>query len=710
MTAAALRRDLGRPLGARLGSAMQSVAAAQEGRLLLWMPLALIIGVWIYFALPVEPTMAACLALGACAALMANRRSAAAVLVAAVLCGFLLVKLRAMDAAAPMIRATTAELAITGTIESVDKARGKRLALTLAPKVIEGFPPDAVPRRLRLTMLQQQGQLQSGDRVALKARLAPLPTPVQPGGFDPGRRLWFDGYGGVGRVTAAVDVLGRDTGLGFAFARLMTSVRQAIATRIDAHLDGATASIAEALITGERAEIPRAANRSLQASGLFHVLSISGLHMWLVAGSVFWTLRAALALSPTLALRYPIKKWAAAVALCCALFYLLLADSGVATMRSFIMIGVVFFAMLVDRPAVSMRNLAIAALIVLLLQPEAAVDAGFQMSFLAVLGLVTFHDVWSRRRTAHDEAVRAWPWRLVRHAAAAVMLALVTTAIAGTMSSIPASYHFGRLAPYSLVANGLAFPVIGLVVMPMALVATLLMPLGLEALPLLAMGQGLQLVLAISDLVADLPHAQMTVPQSPAVAAIVLALGCAAFCLLAGPVRMVGLGMAGLGLLLALAGRPLPDLLVDGTAGNAALRNGEGLLVPAVTRKSRFSVERWLQSDGDNASPGEAAKRIGWTCLAARCEAIVKGRRIAYVTGDGTAPIACAGFDIMIASFPLRGACRTVPIRIDRFNVWRSGPHALYIDGRDVRILTARGLQGDRPWRIIPLARARPFE
>ena len=608
MTAATIRRDLGRPLGAGLGSAMQSVAAAQEGRLLLWLPLALIIGVWIYFALPVEPTMAACLALGACAALMAKRRSAAAVLVAAVLCGFLLVKLRAMDAAAPMIRATTAELAITGTIESVDKTRGKRLALTLAPKVIEGFPPDAVPRRLRLTMLQQQGRYSQETGLHLRQDWHRCPLRFNPAGSIPAA-----GCGSTAMAAWAVSpqpsmCWAATRSLAFAFARLMASVRQAIATRIDAHLDGATASIAEALITGERAEIPRAVNRSLQASGLFHVLSISGLHMWLVAGSVFWTLRAALALSPTLALRYPIKKWAAAVALCCALFYLLLADSGVATMRSFIMIGVVFFAMLVDRPAVSMRNLAIAALIVLLLQPEAAVDAGFQMSFLAVLGLVTFHDVWSRRQTAHDEAVRAWPRRLVRHAAAAVMLALVTTAIAGTMSSIPASYHFGRLAPYSLVANGLAFPVIGLVVMPMALVATLLMPLGLEALPLLAMGQGLDLVLAISDLVADLPHAQMTVPQSPAVAAIVLALGCAAFCLLAGPVRMAGLGMAGLGLLLALAGRPLPDLLVDGTAGNAALRNGEGLLVPAVTRKSRFSVERWLQSDGDNASPGRGCE------------------------------------------------------------------------------------------------------
>jgi competence protein ComEC len=290
------------------------------------------------------------------------------------------------------------------------------------------------------------------------------------------------------------------------------------------------------------------------------------------------------------------------------------------------------------------------------------------------------------------------------------MLALITTAIAGTMSSIPAAHHFGRLAPYSLVANGLAFPVIGLVVMPMALVATLLMPLGLEALPLFAMGQGLDLVLAISDLVAAFPQAQMTVPQVPAAEVLVVALGCASFCLLEGPVRTAGLGVAVLGLLLALADRPVPDVLVDGAAGNVALRNGEGLLVPALARKGRFSVERWLLADGDNASPGDAVKRIGWTCLVTRCEAIVKGRRIAYVTGDGAVPIACAGFDIMIASFPLRGACRTVPIRIDRFNVWRSGPHALYIDGGDVRIVTARDLQGQRPWRIIPLARARPFQ
>ncbi len=594
MTAEALRQEFGRPVSARIGAAMQSAAAAQQGRLLLWSPLALVIGVWIYFALPMEPSMAACLALGACAALMASRRSAAAVLLAATLCGFVLVKLHALEAAAPMIRATTAELAITGTIERVDKARGKRLVLTLAAKVIEGFPPDAVPRRLRLSMLQQHGQLQSGDQVALKARLAPLPIPAQPAGFDPGRRLWFDGYGGVGRVTAAADVLGRETGFGFAFARLMTSVRQAIAARIDAHLDGAAASIAEALITGERAEIPRAANRSLQASGLFHVLSISGLHMWLVAGSVFWTLRAALALSPTLALRYPIKKWSAAAALCFALFYLLLADSGVATLRSFIMIAVVFFAMLVDRPAISMRNLAIAALIVLLLQPEAAVDAGFQMSFLAVLGLVSFHDAWNSRQVARDAVARSWPLRLMRHAARAVMLALITTAIAGTMSSIPAVHHFGRLAPYSLLANGLAFPVIGLVVMPMALVATLLMPLGLEALPLFAMGQGLDLVLAISDLVAAFPQAQMTVPQVPAALVIVVALGCASFCLLAGPVRTAGLGVAVLGLLLSLADRPVPDVLVDGAAGNVALRNGEGLLVPALARKGRFSVERPL--------------------------------------------------------------------------------------------------------------------
>jgi competence protein ComEC len=181
--------------------------------------------------------------------------------------------------------------------------------------------------------------------------------------------------------------------------------------RIHAVLDEPYASFAEALITGERSTIPAEVNRSLQVSGLYHILSISGLHMWLVAGGVFWAVRAVLALVPGLALAWPIKKWAAAAAVATGLFYLLLADSGVATERSFIMVAVVFFAVLVDRPAVSARNLALAALLILLREPEAAVDASFQMSFFAVMGLVAVYEAWSRRRK-EEGPPRHWAFRL----------------------------------------------------------------------------------------------------------------------------------------------------------------------------------------------------------------------------------------------------------------------------------------------------------
>jgi competence protein ComEC len=147
------------------------------------------------------------------------------------------------------------------------------------------------------------------------------------------------------------------------FEAALSDIRAAMGHRIHAVLEEPYASFGEALITGERSTIPKDLNQSLLASGLFHILSISGLHMWLVAGGVFWTVRATLALIPPLALRWPIKKWAAALALFMGLFYMLLAEGGVATQRSFIMIAVVFFAVLVDRPALSARNLAIAALI-----------------------------------------------------------------------------------------------------------------------------------------------------------------------------------------------------------------------------------------------------------------------------------------------------------------------------------------------------------
>ena len=173
--------------------------------------------------------------------------------------------------------------------------------------------------------------------------------------------------------------------------------------------------------------------------------------------------------------------------------------------------------------------------------------------------------------------------------------------IAGSFSSIPAAYHFGRLAPYGVLANGLAIPVISLAVMPFAVLSVVLMPLGLEAWPLAVLGRGLEMVLSISDHVAALPGAQRVIPQVPLASAIALALGAAILCLASRQAKYAGCALFGCDGFVLAQFNSFPDLLIERTAANAAFRNGSGELVFANAHKGRFAAEKWLQANGEEA-------------------------------------------------------------------------------------------------------------
>jgi competence protein ComEC len=697
----------------RVSGLWRKVFEAQTGRGFLWAPVALTFGIWIYFVLPVEPFWVVLGPLGMAAMMLLwrGRRRPILALLGLVIVGCVLAKAKADWVAAPALHATTAERLITGTVEDSSPVARGRQTIILAADQIEGFTTAQTPHRLRLTAMAKQGVAQIGSRIAVKAYLAPLPSPVIPGGFDYGRSLWLDGIGGTGRVTAPIDVLSTDVPSGLMFSASIEALRQAIGARIRQTLTGTTAAIGEAIITGERSSIPKPVNLSFQVSGLAHVLSISGLHMALAAGGVFWLVRALLAAFPTLALRHPIKKWAAAAALVAGLFYMILAGTGVATQRSYIMIAVVFFAIMVDRLAISVRNLAIAGLLILLMQPDAATEASFQMSFLAVMGLAAYYEFWTERRRGREKETRQprhWIVEFARKIGGALIAAILTTIIAGTMSSIPAAYHFGRLAPYSVVANGLALPVVGFVIMPMALLSLLAMPLGLEHWPLWAMGKGIDLMMAISDWVAGFPGAYMVVPTESAQAAIVTALGAVLLCLVRGPARLGGIALALAGMALGSASS-FPDVIVEGTGAIAAFRNSDGALVPVPGTKGGFALSKWLIANGEESIVAEARQRPGWTCSESRCVAKVNGFAVGFLhETEGKTPD-CAGLDIVVTDFPLRGACRAVPTRIDRFDLWRNGAYAIRIIGGSATVTTARGEQGARPWTVVPEARTDKF-
>lgn len=695
------------PRKVRLADVFSHAISAQQGRRFLWSAPALALGIGVYFSLQDEPgSVLLWLLAGAGAAVLWLGRATGPVFLAGVaIWGFVLAGLQSWQSSTPLLAATTGEVTVTGRSLSVQRNARTRLVMILEPEQIDAVDPARLPKRLRLSVPEAAGAIPPGARISFKARLAPLPAPVAPGAFDYGRNLWLDGIGGTGRVTSEAITLLDAPRLVAPLDDWLAALRTVMGKRIHAALSEPYASFAEALITGERSTIPPEINKSLLVSGLYHILSISGLHMWLAAGGVFWSVRAALALVPGLALRFPIRKWAAAAALLMGLFYMLLAEGGVATARSFIMVAIVFFAVIVERPAVSMRNLVLAATVILVPDPEAAIEASFQMSFLAVLGLVAFYEFWARYKALNansDVPYQHWAWRIAAWAAAAFVASIVTSLIAGFSSSLPAAYHFGRISPYGVLANGLAIPVVGVLVMPFALIAVVLMPFGLEQLPLMVMGKGLELVIVISNGVAALPGANEIIARPPPLAMVVTVAGMLLLCLLAGPVRLAGLGVMSLGGLLIYMAPPPPDVLVETTGQNVAIRNDEGHLVPARPRKARFAVEKWLQANGEEASLGEAAKRRGWTCANGRCVAEVRGRMVVYVTGGEGKPVDCKGADIVIADFPLRGRCRTVPLRIDRFDLWRHGAHAVYLSSSPAEVRTARGAQGHRPWVVVP--------
>ncbi|MDE2385803.1 MAG: ComEC/Rec2 family competence protein [Alphaproteobacteria bacterium] len=671
---------------------------AQERHLLLYVPMFLIAGNWAYFQLSFEPGVEALLVLAALAAalLLAKRGNVALFLVGIVLLGFCATQFRALMVATPMLRGPTNGVIAGGYVADYENKAGGARELIIAVEEATGIPDGEQPKRIRI-YAPGTGSLQIGDYITFEAYLSPLPRPVQPGGFDYGRMLYFQSIGAGGRMIGPPAVEERPVPWRYQYRRIFRGLRQAISSRITAVIPGAVGHLADSMVSGERAGIPAEMNTSLQISGLAHIISISGLHMSMVAGGVFWAVRALLAFIPFFALNFPIKKIAAVAALVVGLFYTLLADSGSATERSYLMIAVMFFAVLIDRPAISLRNLAIAAIIILLVTPEESVGASFQMSFLAVMGLSGFAE-WQRQRQTHAPPKQMPLAARLRHKAwHFTVVSALTTLVAGGTSTIAAAYHFDRLSPYSVIANGVTLPVSEALVMPPALVAVLLMPLGLEYYPLKVMELGLALTMKVSDWIATWPGSNLMVAKPHVAGIVLMALGAGLVAAGIGRMRQAGLAVALLGLLATqLSSRPA--ILIEDRAATVAILTPQGRYTFAQGAKNKFVGSKWLQGNGETVSLDEASSGSGWDCTSGDCFSDLAPLSVAYLREKSGQGLYCPPTEIIIADFPLHHQCREARLVIDRIDVWRSGAQAISFAGSRYILKTARAEQGNRPW------------
>lgn len=687
---------------------MDALGAEQE-RWPLWLPVFFGTGIGVYFGLPREPPWwlgLAALAAAFAAAIAVRKRPAwflPGIAFSLVATGFAVAQGRAALMDAPVLTRKTPPVLVEGRIAEIEsKATGYRIVLDHVR--IEGQARATTPERARIRVRDPDGVLKPGGWISVRAILSPPPPPATPGGYDFQRQVYFQGIGAVGFAVAKrpqlLDPPQARSG-GWSPVLWLDGVRTDVTRRIMAASGGGAAgAIAAALLTGQQGAIPDDVLQAMRDSGLAHLLAISGQNISIMAGFVFLLVRGFLALIPWVALRHPIKKWAAAAGFAAALFYLLLSGAGVPTQRSVAMIGLVLLAIILDRSVISMRPLAWAALFILAILPEAMMGPSFQLSFAAVAALIAVYEAlpggygaWVRG----SEGSARWHARALRH-----LLAVALTSLVAIAATTPfAAYHFNRFSLYGLAANMIAVPLTDLWIMPWALAVLALMPFGLEHWALGPMVWGVQVMIDVAREVASWPSAVIAMPAMPTSALVLITMGGLWLFIWRRRVRLLGLAPIAVGIVLSILARP-PDILVSGDAKLVALRAPSGGQAVWSAGGGRFETERWLlQAGEETALPWPARDAIedgGWLlCDTLGCLYRPPGHVVALVRQADALVEDCTVAELVVSLVPVRRACAGVPV-IDRFDLWRNGTHAIWLEGRNPRIETVRGRQGDRPW------------
>ena len=687
----------------RVKEIIEKTLVDQKDNLVLWMPVAFGCGIGAYFGLKAEP---AAFVTGSAFALMAalwllvwplRERNFPVWLAATGLflftAGFAAAQLRAALLDTVMLEKPGTAL-VAGAIAGIDALEpGEGIRVVLEDLIIEDVPPEKTPEKVRLRIRNDSG-LHVGDRISVLARLNPPSAPVEPHAFDFQRYAYFSRIGAFGFAykDPVVEIAAEKPPL----RQTPENLRRAIRERIEQHVPFPEAAIVAALITGEMTAVSEEDWEAFRISGLAHMLSISGMHIGLVATVFFFTSRLLMATFPAFALRHPIKKYAAVIALAGALFYTVLAGAPVPTVRATIMTGIVLIAVLLDRTPFSIRTVALAAMAVLIFWPEALWGASFQMSFAAITALIVVYDVMKPRLSGWYKGAG-----FIRRLALYFAGVCATTFIASLAVDPFSLYHFQQVGLYSIPANVATAPVMAFAVMPFAVLACLLMPLGLEEWPLHVMAKGVSFVLSVAHETASWPEAAIKIHALPL--SVLLCVVAGAFILLfwRGRGKAAALLPFMAAFIFAFSYRP-PDILVSADAKLIALRDERGDYQLSPRAADKFTAENWLRRNGQDIDiiprwPEEGEGPQGLQCGEGGCRTERSGQKVAFSFSPVTHREDCNWASVLIAQDPVRiRPCRAALV-IDRFSVWREGAHALWLDGR---VETVQSSRGQRPWTV----------
>jgi competence protein ComEC len=699
---------------------LKAEAGAQADRLFIWLPVAFGLGAAIYLGSKREPelwpaaTAAAALGAGALAAAArgAGRALLAVLLLAAAAAvGFSIAKLRSDHVAAPVVPAGLGVAKIQGYVVDVDTPSQSGQRLLIAPTFISHTPQDQLPLRVRI-VVAPGGAVPPGSAVDLKALLDPPPGPAAPGAYDFARDAWFDGVGGVGLARGPVEVVPAPAAPWRLRAVMaVNAFRWATAERLAADMDrtmdghGADAAgLAVAVTTSHQDWLSQDVRNDLRAAGLAHMLAIAGLHTAALSGFVFFSLRLGVASWPWLALRVPGKKIAAAGALLAVLAYLVLSGAHPPARRAAITACVAFVAILLDRQAVSLRSLALAALIIMVLEPEVVVQPGFEMSFCATAALVALAEVWPRAAPAGG---LPWPLALVQRLRDGLVGLFFVSLVAGAATGPFAIQHFNRVANFGVFANLTADLVASVVMMPALALALLLEAIAHAAAApaLFVAGWSAKTIVGLGHLFATAPGAASATSTAPEVALVVSYFGILFVCLWRGALRWIGVPLAAAVALWPRPPAPVIWVAADGADAAIAVSGREVALRPGIRSYATdlWAQRRALSVDSDMArARGALFDCDYWSCVARPgvkpalglwwTRRAPKFQRLQEL---------CAKSDVLVlrAEVTLPAACRDVLV-LRPGDFTNGGAAEIYRVPSGWRVEWAQPIRGERPWSV----------
>lgn len=668
---------------------------AEQERLVLWVPVLFAAGILAFFAMdtPPHPMQLALWPAAVGMALFSIIRRRAWVLlwvaVALFFSGLAWSTLYTQSRTTQMLTKETRIGEVRGTLTRLEQS-DKGWRVTIDRPNVEKLTPDETPSSVRLNIRgRNKPDVRVGDVVSLRAGLLPPSGPVMRGGFDFARFFFFRDIGAVGYGLPPITRIEKATQQPPILDVQQT--RADIAERLQEQLGARVGAVAAALMIGDRTAISDNVLDAMRISNLSHILAISGMHMALITGLVFFAVRYALVLLPPTQHSPHNKKVAAALGLLCGAVYLVLADYPISAVRAFVMVALLLGAVLLDREVQPMRSLAWAAMLLLLYNPANVLEPGFQLSFMATMGLIAWYEVARTKKMdelAEDETRSHKSfWRRVGIYLGAIML---TTLVAELVTTPLVIYHFNNASFYGVVANLIVMPIVAFVVMPCVVLTYLLWATPLADFTIMVMGYGIEVMLIVADYIRTLPYAEQFLPAPNGWWIALASFGLVWLCLMRERWRFWGLPLTVLGVLPILL-HQTPDFYISQDRGQIALKL-EGELQMVKGRGNSFAPRQWANGNGRTTLAEYKGEK---ECDAVGCVYTTLGKRVGVYEDYKIVPKGyCPKLDVLLATFYWNGACEP-DFMIDRNDIDAHGAHWGWLDRR---VKHTDMLDGERRW------------